>query len=156
MKLKARRKDGSEIIPEDFPDEKHRFFIFDKYDLEDYYFETVEDRDSFFKLLIKDCYYDNGAGDGWYTEAIEQIIAGEITHIANAVNVIKRPPDSELGAYCVDCDEKAEGCQNDCHDYHYDEDGNDWSGDHDHICDYALVPLREPLSDGLVCPGICK
>jgi hypothetical protein len=144
MELKACRKDGTEIVPEYSASLKHRFFFVDINEGGEVFFETAEDRNLYVNQWIRAIYLES---DGWLEDEIDSIFAGEVTHIPQAVNIIKRPSDSELGAECVDCEDKTDGCKENCQEWLKDEEGNDWSGDHESICDYKLVPLDNPLPD---------
>lgn len=72
---------------------------------------------------------DHIGDDGW-DEAVEQVFVGKAIHITRQTNVVKRPPDEEL-------DEDG-----------FDEEGNDWSGDHDCRCNYELEAVAAAAAEG--------
>jgi hypothetical protein len=87
------------------------------------FFDDIEKRDARAKELT-----ENWLDDGW-AEEVEQVIAGEVTHIATKTDVVKKPDDSEI-------DEDGN-----------DEDGNYWGGDFTEVCNYKMMPLPKPPSD---------
>lgn len=107
---------NSDITHKSFPDAEFRFFIFDPYGNDFTYYRCASDRDRASKEVIKQ-YLD----DGW-DEAVEQVVAGELSHVCAMVDVVKRPPDDQL-------DDKGR-----------DAEGRYW-GDFDTYCNYALQPL---------------
>lgn len=74
--------------------------------------------------FAKECIEDY-LDEGW-NEEVTNVIMGEVTHRAEAIVIIKRPPDEEL-------DEN--GC---------DVEGNDWNNDFDSILDYEMKPIKGP------------
>lgn len=80
-------------------------------------YDTIEKRDD----AAHDC-IQHHLNDGW-DEAVDQVVAGAITSRATQTDLKKRPPDSEI-------DENGE-----------DEDGSDWSGDFEFICDYKMIEV---------------
>lgn len=100
----------------DFPSAEFRFFIYDPEGHGFLYFRTAEDRDTAAPDVIRD-YCD----DGW-SEEVECVIAGEITHTCKKTNVEQRPE-------VVDEDG-------------YDGEGNYWAEEWDCKCDYALVGIQ--------------
>ena len=82
-------------------------------------YETEVRRDEIAKAAIDAC-----CDEGW-SECVDQICVGVVTHAATKVNERKRPPEEEL-------DE--DGC---------DAEGDYWDQDFSHICDYKLLPLKE-------------
>lgn len=103
-------------IGEDHPSSTCRFFIYDPQGWGFKYFDSPESRNA-----AKDAIIQSYLDDGW-DEEVEQIVAGEVTHTCEKINVELRPADDAL-------DE--EGC---------DGEGTYW-GDHDLRCDYDLLPL---------------
>ena len=82
-------------------------------------FATEKERDVAATKAIDAC-----CDEGW-SECVDQICVGVVTHAATKVNERKRPPEEEL-------DE--DGC---------DDNGDYWDQDFSHICDYKLLPLEE-------------
>lgn len=105
------------------PDAEHRFFIYDAQDGEFYYFKTAAERDAYSDAVIQ-AYLD----DAW-DDTVEQVVAGEVTHVIEQVGRQDRPDESELD-------------ENNC-----DSDGVFWSPEWSHICNYALLPV-EPVTTG--------
>lgn len=103
----------------DTPSAEFRFFIFDPLGYEFVYFRTAEDRDQASDGIIQS-YLD----DGW-NEEVERVIAGEITHTCDKVNVQDRPPEEEIDG---------EG---------YDQNGDYWAEEWSYKCNYELLPLAE-------------
>jgi hypothetical protein len=99
------------------PSAEYRFFIFDALDGEFVYFRSPEDRDAAREDIIQ-LYLD----DGW-SEEVEQVVAGEVTHTCEKVGVVHRPEAVELDA---------EGC---------DSEGTYWGEDYTYRCNYDLLPL---------------
>ncbi|QLI49445.1 hypothetical protein vBPaeMUSP18_03 [Pseudomonas phage vB_PaeM_USP_18] len=109
------------------PSAEFRYFIFDPEQGEFVYFRTAEDRDQSADGIIQS-YLD----DGW-DEAVENIVAGEVTHTCDKVNVQERPPEDEIDG---------EG---------YDQDGNYWAEEWSYRCGYELIavaPEAATQSDG--------
>lgn len=96
-----------------------RFFIFDPEGDGFCYFKSKEDRDAAASGVIQG-YLD----DGW-SEEVERVVAGEVTHTCQQTNVEHRPSEDQI-------DE--EGC---------DGEGNYW-GDYEYRCNYELVDLTKP------------
>jgi hypothetical protein len=107
----------ADVEAADFPSAEFRFFIYDPEGHGFLYFRTAEDRDTAAPDVIRD-YCD----DGW-SEEVESVIAGEITHTCQKTNVEQRPE-------VVD----EEG---------YDGEGNYWAEEWDFKCDYALVGIQQ-------------
>lgn len=99
------------------PDAEHRFFVFDAMDGDHYYFKSAAERDQYAEYMI-----GNYMDDGW-DESVEQVMAGELTHLAQQTNRVERPPADEL-------DET--GC---------DREGRSWQHGWEYYCDYELLPL---------------
>lgn len=97
----------------------YKFFVCDNASSDFYYFRTEEERDKAAKCLI-----GSYLGDSW-SEEVEQIICGEITHTCKKVNVVHRPLEDEI-------DEEG-----------YDQEGEYWDGDWDYKCDYEMVKLED-------------
>lgn len=103
--------------PKHHPDAEHRFFVFDAMDGDHYYFKSASERDQYAEYLI-----GNYMDDGW-DESVEQVMAGELTHLAQQTNRVERPPADQLD------------------DYGNDEDGRTWQEGWAYYCDYELLPL---------------
>lgn len=101
------------------PSAEFRYFIFDQNNCNFVYYASASDRDADSQSIIGD-YCD----DGW-DESVEQIVAGEITHTCEQVDVVKRPPEDEID------------------DEGNDRDGDYWAEEWGHKCHYALLPLAE-------------
>lgn len=99
------------------PDAGHRFFFYDQEGDGFLYFSTTEERDAAAAEAIE-LYCD----DGW-SEEVENVVAGEITHAATKCNVRTRPKPEDLD------------------DEGFDKDGNSWPPEWDEICSYELRPL---------------
>lgn len=84
------------------------------------FYRTAEDRDAAAAETL-DEYKD---ADGCWTEEVEGVCAGVVTHIAQCKNKVMRPPEDEL-------DE--EGC---------DGEGAYW-GDFEWMGNYTLEPIKE-------------
>ena len=74
-------------------------------------FGTIEARDKYAKECI--AYHLDG---GW-DEAVEEVVAGEITHQATQTNLLEKPSDLK------------DGC---------DESGMYWDPEFDYTCEYEL------------------
>lgn len=98
------------------PTAEFRFFIYEPDGNGFIYFKSAEDRDKASEWIINQ-YLD----DGW-SESVEQVVAGELSHTCEQINVRNKPDAADL-------DE--DGC---------DGEGQHW-GEFDTICNYALVPL---------------
>lgn len=107
-------------VPLHHPDAVHRFFVFDAMDGDHYYFDSAAARDQYAAYLI-----GNYLDDGW-DESVEQVMAGELTHLAQATNRVERPPADQLDA---------EG---------NDAEGRCWQESWAFYCDYELLPLPIP------------
>ena len=101
------------------PTKEYRYFLHDPEGHGLIYFKSTDDRDAEAKKAIKDYMSDY---DGW-SEDVELVCVGEVTHIVTKTNVIKRPPDDEI-------DE--EGC---------DGEGNYWDADWSEMCNYELKKI---------------
>jgi hypothetical protein len=98
------------------PDAEYRFFVYDPQDGEFTYYKTAEARDQGAEAVIN-LFLD----DGW-DELVEQVVAGELTHLCVQVGRQDRPDAAELDA---------EG---------RDKEGQHW-GDFKYVCNYALEAL---------------
>lgn len=98
------------------PDAEFRFFVFDPNDSQFTYYRTAEDRDQGAEMVIQ-TYLD----DGW-DEMVDQVVAGEMTHVCGQTGREDRPADTELD-------------ENLC-----DGEGKFWS-DWSYTCNYDLLPL---------------
>lgn len=101
------------------PDAEYRFFIYDPEGNGFMYFSSVTDRD-IYQGRVLDGYLD----DGW-DDAVEQVVAGEVTHSAQQVNREERPPAEEI-------DEN--GC---------DGEGSYWDESWSYRCNYKLKPIAD-------------
>lgn len=101
---------------QNYPDEEYIYFLYE-HENGMMFFNSIEKREEMFQS-VKEGYLD----DGW-NEEIENIIAGEATHITSQVNRIDKP---------ANLDEEG-----------YDKEGNFWNNNYDYICNYALKPLKE-------------
>uniref|UniRef100_A0A6M3IWY0 Uncharacterized protein n=1 Tax=viral metagenome TaxID=1070528 RepID=A0A6M3IWY0_9ZZZZ len=120
------------------------FFLYDGDANDIYFFRTKKECDEFAESELIPSFAEDGE---WSTREVRNVCAGKMTHIVKKTKSIKRPPGNELGVYCEDCEEKKDGCQEDCPDFWIDKNDNDWSGGHDEICDYELVAIDKPLPD---------
>lgn len=104
-----------------FPDVEHRFFLCDPSNNEFMYFKTEADRDAMSEDLI------HSHLDDCWSEEVDQIIAGEITHhtIMCDVNIAPKREDFES-------DEEFDDAQSTF--------GN---SDADYTCNYKLAPLED-------------
>lgn len=107
---------GSGIESSDFPSNEFRFFIYDPDGNGFLYFRSAEDRDAASDEVIR-----NYLDDGW-SEEVENVVAGEITHTCEKINVVQRPD-------VIDDDG-------------LDEGGDYWAEEWDCKCDYGLVSLQ--------------
>lgn len=103
--------------PDHKPSAEKPYFIYDPMDSEFYYFATEEDRDKYSQQIIE-LFLD----DRW-SEEVENLIAGKVTHKAAQTNREDRPADSDL-------DEE-----------NYTKDGDYWPEDMDYRCGYSLDRL---------------
>ena len=106
-----------------WPDADHRFFLYDPEGDGFMYFKTAEERDEASDGVIQQ-YID----DGW-SEEVEQVIAGEITHHAVMRDVEISPLREGYS-----CDEDYEDA--------IEEFGG--CGDWDYKCNYKLAPISDP------------
>ncbi len=100
---------------------EHRFFLFDPEGDGMTFFKTEAERDSYAKVSI------NGYRDsceGW-SEDVESVCAGTVTHIVKKTDSVKRPPDEEI-------DEEGN-----------DGEGNWWDSDWSEMCNYELSELEK-------------
>lgn len=98
------------------PDAEHRYFIYDPEGDGLSYFPTAEERDAASKKIIA-AYSDH---EGW-SEEVEQVIAGEVTHKATACYIQQRPATLD---------------ENGC-----DEAGVYWDVEAEIRCNYKLLEL---------------
>lgn len=105
-------------VPQHSPDAEHRFFIYDANNAEFYYFATAAERDQYSDTVIQ-AYLD----DGW-DETVAQVMAGELTHSAQQVDRVERPPAEEID------------------DEGHDEEGRYWDESWEYYCNYQLQPLQ--------------
>lgn len=102
----------------DSASEQYRFFIYDPAGWGFQYYRTAEDRNAARGTIIQS-YLD----EGW-DEEVENVIAGEVTHICQKTEVEKRPDQVDEDGL--------------------DADGNYWAEEWDEKCNYDLVPLGRP------------
>ena len=105
------------------PDAEHSFFLYDPEGDGFMYFKTAEERDAASHDVIQQ-YLD----DGW-SEEVEQVIAGEVTHHTVMRDVEISPKREEY-----DNDEE------------YDDALAEFGGcgDWDYKCNYKLAPINDP------------
>jgi hypothetical protein len=99
------------------PSREYRYFLFDPEVGGMMFFRSLEDRDKAAEESISE-YKD--VDSGW-SEDVESLLMGEVTHICTQVDVIHRPPADELD----------EGC---------DGSGLYWPEDIALFCDYKMLP----------------
>ncbi|MEO0467604.1 MAG: hypothetical protein AAF216_13770 [Pseudomonadota bacterium] len=100
------------------PDADHRYFIFDGYNNEFYYYATPHARDAEFRCVV-----DTFMDDFW-DEGVEQIVCGEVTHVTVQADRTERPAKIPL-------DEQG-------------RDGeNEWSPGLKYVCDYKAKLLTD-------------
>lgn len=99
------------------PSAEFRYFIHDPDGEGFIYFRSAEDRDAASHDIIMQ-YLD----DGW-DESVENVVAGEVTHTCDKVNVTPRPPEDEIDG---------EG---------HDKDGDYWAEEWAYKCGYELVAV---------------
>lgn len=102
----------------DTPSQEYRFFIYDPAGWGFKYYRSAADRDACSDAIIQ-AYLD----DGW-DEEVENVVAGEVTHTCQKVDVEHRP-------------EKLD-------DEGHDADGGYWAPEWDYKCNYDLVPIDTP------------
>lgn len=110
---------AEKIASSDTPSAEFRYFIFDPQNGDFAYFRTAEDRDAAADWIIQS-YLD----DGW-DEEVENVIAGEVTHTCEKVNVADRPPEDEIDG---------EG---------HDQNGDYWAEEWGYKCNYELKPFAQ-------------
>ena len=99
---------------------EYRFFLFDPEGDGMTFFKNEAERDAYAKVSVKAYSSD---GEGW-SEDVECVCAGTVTHIVTKTGVVKRPPPEEI-------DEAG-----------MTEEGNWWDADWSEMCDYELLPLK--------------
>lgn len=114
----------------DTPTPEFRFFIYDPQGDGFSYWSSPEARDKAKENIIQ-AYLD----DGW-DDTVEQIVAGEVTHTCQKINVVPRPPEHEI-------DEGGE-----------DLDGMFWDESWSYRCDYDLLPIASPEASTPVETGL--
>jgi len=97
------------------PHEEYLFFLYDPNHQGMMYFKSKEDREMCVRETIN-WYLE----DDW-SEEVEEICMGEVTHVVQAVNVLTRPDDVD-----------EEGC---------DGSGLYWPEDVETMCDYDMVEV---------------
>jgi hypothetical protein len=112
----------ADIVVRDYktnPDPEYRFFLFDPEWEGMMFFKSEADRAAAAEDAIN-AYKD--LDNGW-SEEVERLCMGEVTHVCTQTNVVERPSDEEL-------DE--EGC---------DGEGTYWDPDIELRCDYEMLPI---------------
>jgi len=100
-----------------YPTAEYRFFLYDPEGDRMQYFKSLEERDAAAENAVA-AYLD----DGW-SEEVEQVACGEVTHFAQCLDKTMRPPQEELDA---------DGC---------DHEGNSWS-DFEWRGNYKMEPVN--------------
>jgi hypothetical protein len=98
------------------PHKEYRFWLYDPEGDGMTYYRTEEARDEAAKTAIA-----NYLEDGEWWDEVEGVVAGEVTHAAQEVDVLMRPTDLD---------------EEDC-----DGEGIYWGPDMDKRCNYALVSM---------------
>ena len=108
------------------PTPKYRFFLFDPEPewVGLMYFKSEAERDAAAKDAIN-AYKD--LDNGW-SEEVEGLCMGEVTHVCTQTNVVNRPLAESLNS---------DG---------YDEDGEYWGPDIELRCGYEMLPLLKPVA----------
>ena len=106
----------------DSPDAEFRFFVYCPNEGEFTYYRTAEDRDKGADSVIQS-YLE----DGW-DEMVEQVVAGEMSHICGQVGREDRPAETELD------------------EHQCDRDGKFW-GEWEYTCNYDLLPLPPAVGE---------
>lgn len=106
-----------DLSSSDTPEADRRFFIYDPEGNGFSYFKSAEARDAAKDNVIQ-AYLD----DGW-DDTVEQVVAGEVTHTCQKIDVVERPPAEEIDN---------EG---------YDLGGTYWDESWSYHCNYDLLPL---------------
>jgi len=101
------------------PSAEYRFFVYDPEGDSIVFFRDEVERDAYMKESIRKYLAEE---EGW-SEKVEEVCAGQVTHAARKTNVVKRPPEDEI-----------------------DEDGIDgegkyWDPDWSEMCDYEMAKL---------------
>ncbi|MDH4602501.1 hypothetical protein [Pseudomonas syringae] len=117
----AMTKSTNAIEHQDSPSATHQHFIYDPLGNGFLYFRSAAERDQAMDWVVQ-TYLD----DEW-SEEVEQIVAGEVTHSCQSVGVQNRPRAELLD-------------KNNC-----DSEGNHW-GSFAFRCNYELLPLAPKSS----------
>lgn len=104
------------------PSQEFRFFLYDPEGFDFLYFRSPEDRNKAAEEVIS-AYLD----DAW-SEEVEQVIAGEITHTCEKINIVQRPDEVD--------------------DDGIDGEGDFWAEEWDYKCDYGLIPVAGAADAG--------
>jgi hypothetical protein len=107
---------------ETYPGPEYRFFLFDPEWDGLMFFKSEADRAVAVKTAI-DAYKD--VDNGW-SEEVELLCMGEVTHVCTQTNIVNRPLAEELDK---------EGC---------DKDGEYWGSDIELRCNYEMLPMLKP------------
>ncbi|MFA6358935.1 MAG: hypothetical protein WCY09_09795 [Candidatus Omnitrophota bacterium] len=100
------------------PDIEYKYFLYDPEGDGMTFYKSIEDRDKAAESAI-----DNMLDDGAWSESVDQILSGEVTHKATMVD--KQVPDGKIDPETQE-----------------DEAGTYWPGDIDYMCRYKMLPLK--------------
>jgi hypothetical protein len=101
------------------PSAEYRFFLYDPEGDGMIFFKSEAERDEHIKKCIRGYMSDS---DGWSDE-VESVCAGEVTHIIKKTNIVPRPSDEEIDEDGVD------------------GEGNWWDTDWLEMCNYELEEI---------------
>ena len=101
---------------------EYRFFLFDPEGDGLIFFKDETERESYAKTSIDEY---NGGDEGW-SEDVEFLCAGTVTHIVTKTNAKKRPDELD-----------EDGCA---------EDGTWWDEAWEETCNYELLPVEVPAN----------
>lgn len=110
---------GFEYDAKFFGDKEYKFFVFEGYSSDTFYFKDSVVRDEAASHII-----ESYLNEGWH-EGVEQIICGELTHTCEKVDVIVRPAEGEIDEDGYDCE------------------GNYWGEEFDYKCNYKMVNIGD-------------
>ena len=109
------------------PSQTHRFFLYDPLGEGFAFFKSPEEREAAAKRIIPE-YVDPDFGT--WDEDVEEMFAGEVTHIVQQADSIDRPARDQLDKF------------------NYDESGEHWPPEWDYKCNYELKPVKGGNTDG--------
>lgn len=104
----------------DRPDKEFRYFLYDPNNRANYYYRTAEERDDAAIELLS-YFREDARTDGW-DESVEELIAGEVTHVVEETDYREKPDTVDEDGY--------------------DADGVYWPADFDFWCDYEIKKLE--------------